>query len=252
MHKESHAPNRPLIGITVDNLENTAASGRYELGVGYSRAVAAAGGLAVLLPHELGCVSQYVSRCDGLILTGGVDPDTSTLPKDWPGHAPTHPKARVMDPARQAFELALLQEIDRTKPEAALLGVCLGMQLLALHHGGTLNQYLPDTHTRELVERHRRADHAVRVTVGDSVLPVPGDGASAMIHSNHQQVIATAGDLRVVAVAEDEMIEAIDDPTRPFRLGVQWHPERPTASGDNGPLGGALIARFVEAATPSR
>lgn len=238
----------PLIGITADNLDNTAASGRYELGVGYSRAVAAAGGLAVLLPHELDGVPGYVSRCDGFILTGGVDPDTSSLPAGWPGHAPTHVRARVMDAGRQAFELALLAELDRAKPEAPLLGVCLGMQLLALHHGGTLNQYLPDTHPSEVVERHRRADHAVEVTVADSVLPRPGVDDSDTIHSNHQQVVAEAGGLRVVAVAEDGIIEAIDAPSLPFRLGVQWHPERPTANGESGPLGPALIARFVEAA----
>ncbi len=238
----------PLIGITLDNLDNTAASGRYEVGVGYSRAVAEAGGAAVLLPHELGMVGEYVACCDGFLLTGGVDPDTAALPIDWPGHGPTHGQARVMDPARQAFELALLAEIDRVKPDAAILGVCLGMQLLTLHHGGTLNQYLPDTHPTEVVERHRRADHAVIVTENDSVLPQPGPGENDVIHSNHQQVVEDAGRLRIVAVAEDGLIEAVDDPTRPFRLGVQWHPERAAQSGLNGPLSAGLISRFVSAA----
>ncbi|MEO0514705.1 MAG: gamma-glutamyl-gamma-aminobutyrate hydrolase family protein [Planctomycetota bacterium] len=232
---------KPLIGITLDNLDNTAASGRYDVGIGYSRAVADAGGVPMLLPHELGLVGEYVARCDGFILTGGVDPDTAALPADWPGRGPTHPKARVMDPARQAFELALLAEIDRAKPQAALLGVCLGMQLLTLHHGGTLNQYLPDTHPAEVVQRHRQADHAVTVTVADSVLPKPGPNDHAVIHSHHQQAIQDAGELRVVATAEDGIIEAVDDTRRPFRLGVQWHPER----GDDGPLSHGLIRRFV-------
>lgn len=239
-----HAPRRPLIGITLDNLDNAASSGRYEVGRGYSRAVADAGGVPVLLPHELNLVGEYVARCDGFILTGGVDPDTTALPTDWPGHGPTHPKARVMDPGRQAFELALLTEIDLVKPQAAFLGICLGMQLLTLHHGGTLNQYLPDTHPPEVLERHRLADHAVTVTADDSVLPQPGPEDNDVIHSNHQQVIDDVGQLRVVAVAEDGIIEAVDDPRRPFRLGTQWHPER----GDTGPLSRGLIARFVKAA----
>lgn len=233
----------PLIGITADNLDNTGASGRYELGLGYARAVAAAGGVPVILPHELTCVGDYVARCDGFILTGGVDPNTEKLPGDWPGHAPLHPKARVMDPTRQAFELTLLAEIDRQHYAAPLLGVCLGMQLLTLRHGGTLNQYLPDTHPQQVVERHREADHAVEVTVPDSVLNIPAADDSDVIHSNHQQVIESAGGLRIVAVAEDGIIEAVDDPTRPFRLGVQWHPER----GDQGPLSRGLIAGFVGA-----
>ncbi|MEM1110114.1 MAG: gamma-glutamyl-gamma-aminobutyrate hydrolase family protein [Planctomycetota bacterium] len=234
----------PLIGITLDNLDNTADSGKYEVGVGYSDAVAAAGGVPVLLPHEPECVDEYVARCDGFILTGGVDPDTVALPADWPGHAPTHPQARVMDPTRQAFELALLDEIDRAKPQAALLGVCLGMQLLTLRHGGTLNQYLPDTHRPEVIERHRKSDHAVTVSVADSVLPQPEPSDNDVIHSHHQQAIDDAGTLRVVAAAEDGIIEAVDDPSRPFRLGVQWHPER----GDDGPLSRGLITRFVNAA----
>lgn len=240
----THSAPRPLIGITLDNLDNTAASGRYDVGTGYSAAVADAGGVPVLLPHELGLVSEYVARCDGFILTGGVDPDTAALPADWPGHAPTHGRARVMDPGRQAFELALLAEIDRTKPQAAFLGVCLGMQLLTLHHGGTLNQYLPDTHPANVVERHRRADHAVAVTVADSALTPPGPDDNDVIHSNHQQVIDEVGRLRVVALAEDGLIEAVDDPARPFCLGVQWHPER----GDGGPLSRGLIHCFVAAA----
>lgn len=237
-----------VIGITLDNVENTASSGKYEVGAGYSRAVAEAGGLPVLLPHETDLAREYAARCDGFIFTGGVDPDTAALPADWPGRAPTHASARVMDPARQAFELALLAEIDRAKPDAPLLGVCLGMQLLTLHHGGTLNQYLPDTHPPDAVERHRHSDHAVNVAAADSVLPQPGPGQNNKIHSHHQQAIDDAGRLRVVAVAEDGVVEAVDDPSRPFRLGVQWHPERPPKKGDDGPLGRGLIARMVQAA----
>ncbi len=250
----------PLIGITLDNVDNTAASGRYEAGVGYSAAVTRAGGLPVLLPHEPERVGDYVALCDGLVLTGGVDPDTAALPADWPGCEPVHPSARLMDPRRQAFELALLAEMDRAKPDAPLLGICLGMQLLALHHGGRLNQYLPDTHPPEVVARHRQADHAVRVVVEDGVLALgspatPGGGQPLrrragsgaawghVIHSHHQQAIADAGFLRVAAVAEDGIIEAVDDPARPYRVGVQWHPER-----SDGALNRGLFERLVDAA----
>lgn len=237
------APPAPVIGITVDNLDNSAASGRYDVGIGYAKAVAEAGGIPVLLPHESTAIPRYISLCDGLILTGGVDPDTTALPSDWPGHEPMHPYARPMDPRRQAFELALLDAWETNKPEAPLLGICLGMQLLTLRHGGTLNQYLPDTHPAEVVERHRDQFHSVNVLIDDSVLP----NAEDPIKSHHQQAIADAGRLRVVAVAEDGIIEAVDDPQHPFRLGVQWHPERPPESGDSGPLSHGLIARFVDA-----
>ena len=64
----------PTIGITVDNRDNRASSGRYESSIAYSRAVADAGGVPVLLPHEVGLIDRYVALCDGFVLTGGVDP----------------------------------------------------------------------------------------------------------------------------------------------------------------------------------
>ena len=65
---------RPLIGITIDNVESDIASGRYESNVAYSRAVVAAGGLPLLLPQEVELAVQYVDLCDGLMLTGGTMP----------------------------------------------------------------------------------------------------------------------------------------------------------------------------------
>ena len=231
---------RPLLGITLDNAGNTAASGKYEVGLGYSDAVAAAGGLPLLLPHEPDRAADYAGLCDGLILTGGVDPDTAALPTGWPGRGPLHPRARRMDPRRQAFELALLAAAD-AHPFKPVLGVCLGMQLMTLHRGGRLNQYLPDTHDAAVAERHRDGDHAVRLTA-DGVLGTADD--TATIHSHHQQVIDDAGTLRVAGVAEDEIIEAVDDPDRTFYVGVQWHPER----GDGGSLSRGLIAKLVTVA----
>ncbi|MEM6459495.1 MAG: gamma-glutamyl-gamma-aminobutyrate hydrolase family protein [Planctomycetota bacterium] len=244
--RRGEASGGPVIGITADNAENTAASGRYEVGVGYAAAVAAAGGVPLVLPHETGAIDRYVAMCDGLLLTGGVDPDTAALPAGWPGREATHGEARVMDPGRQAFELALLDAWESVKPQGALLGVCLGMQWMALRAGGRLEQFMPATRTAEVVERHRQADHAVRVTAGDSVLRPPPEGGDAVVHSNHQQAVADPGRLRVVAVCPDDgVVEAVDDAARPFCLGVQWHPERMTAAR---PLGWPVITGFVEAA----
>ena len=64
---------------------------------------------------------------------GGDDPRTE------PFGEPTHPKATPVEPERQAFETALLEELQR-RPGAPVLGVCLGMQMMALHAGGKLNQ----------------------------------------------------------------------------------------------------------------
>ena len=268
----------PAIGITVDNHDNTATSGRYESSIAYSRCVAQAGGLPVLLPHEPQRVGQYASLCDGFVLTGGVDPKTEAFGQ------PTHPQARPMDERRQAFELALLTATDE-HPSKPVLGICLGMQLMALRAGGTLHQHLPDIlnnpqlhendnrHAITLCETasamvdqpliqipiHSRASSGVKSpTPSRSRLAVDAHGLNgirmtseqATVVSWHRQAVAPGpsegfvGRLRVLAVAPDGVIEAIDDPQRAFYLGVQWHPER----GGPGPLNQGLFDRFVAVA----
>ncbi len=234
----------PLIGITVDNRDNSADSGRYESSIAYSRAVAEAGGVPVLLPHEPELATTYATTCDGLVLTGGVDPDTAAFGE------PMHPKARPIDPRRQAFELALL-DAAATR-DLPVLGVCLGMQLMALRAGGRLHQYLPDV--MEASEAHRDdRRHAIELRQTDSVLGQLIEAGCTVV-SYHQQAVADAGSMRVVATAPDGVIEAIDDPSRRFWIGVQWHPERGGAGSLNRGLFERLIAacRLTSAAVLSR
>lgn len=186
---------------------------------------------------------HYAQACDGFVFTGGLDPDTAAFGE------PMHLKARKIDPLRQAFESALLEELAK-RPRVPVLGICLGMQMMALHAGGRLNQYMPQTH--EDPEAHQNgADHPIRVTVRDSVLR-PGDAAGGeAIYSSHQQAVADPGKMRVVAVANDGTVEAIDgQPIHGdrFYLGVQWHPER----GGDGPLNLGLFRRLMEAVRSAR
>ena len=237
--------NRPAIGITVDNQGNSSETGTYESAIRYSFAVEKAGGLPVLLPHSPGLAQAYMDRLDGLILTGGADPVMEQF-----GCA-TDGRARRIDQNRQAFELALLAEVDRRREESLdtqgdvpVLGVCLGMQLMALHSGASMDQYMPESMGEEAASVHvDNAEHTLVFEHADSVL----SPAEQPIVSSHRQRITDAGSMRVVARAADGTIEAIDDPQRPFYLGVQWHPERKDSSEDD-PLNLGLICRLVEAA----
>lgn len=236
---------RPRIGISVDNRDNARSSGRYEVAVAYGEAVVRCGGVPWLLPHELSCVDDYVEGCDGLILTGGVDPDTTKF-----GCA-MHDHARPMDPTRQQFELALLDVVEALaiNSDYPVLGVCLGMQLMALRAGGKLDQYMPDT--LETAKAHQNnAKHRVMIIEPESALfarekNCEMDEAEEVV-SYHQQAVAQAGQLRVVAKSSDGVIEAIDDPQRRFYGGVQWHPER----GGAGAFSDGLISRLIQAARP--
>jgi len=223
---------RPVIGITCDTAVKPGGRIVHESTRAYAEAIARAGGTPVLLPHAVECIDDYLTICRGFVLTGGDDPATE------PFGEPTHSAAKVMDPTRQRFETELLRRLDATTHPA--LGVCLGMQLMALHHGGELDQHLPDSHGPAAVARHADADHDIEPTLDrHALLNAPG-----RVHSHHHQAVADPGRLRVVAVCgNDEIIEAIDLPGERFYLGVQWHPERTADPA----LGDALFRSLVDA-----
>lgn len=223
----------PLVGITCD-LAETRGVLRAQCRPAYAEAVRRAGGVAVLLSPDESAATAHADRCDAFILTGGDDPATETF------GVRTHPAAHLVHPDRQAYEIALLRALERAHPEKPVLGVCLGMQMLALVAGGVLDQHMPDdvpTHA----DHWDDARHAVR--------PEGPDAAwlAGEVTSHHRQAVSDPGAMRTIARAHDGVIEAIDDPRRPFVLGVQWHPER---SGD-GPLGLAIFRRLIGRAVSS-
>lgn len=217
----------PIIGITTDVHE-----GRARVKRTYAEAVVRAGGVPVLIsppedPAEADALARlHAEAIDALVLTGGDDPRTE------PFGAPTDPRITPVDASRQAYETALCA--FALGSDLPTLGVCLGMQMLALAAGGVLDQWMPDS-TPTHAEHWGDRAHAIEGTDG---FP------SGTVTSHHRQAIADAGRLRVVARAHDGVIEAIDDPGRPCLFGVQWHPERTAERG----LGDALFERLVNAA----
>lgn len=198
----------------------------------YAECVWAAGGLPVLVgppKSDADAVARaHLARVDGLILTGGDDPATEAY-----GEA-THGSAVVEPADRQRFDEALLRAA--AEKDLPTLGVCLGMQMMALLAGGSLDQHLPEVVATHADHGQNRT-HEVRPTRHE-VLPV------GWVKSYHHQAVRDAGRMRVVARAHDGVIEAIDDPGRRFWLGVQWHPERTEFEG----LGIELFRRLVRAA----
>lgn len=228
---------RPIVGVTCDVDDRSFTSRR-----AYAEAILRAGGAPILLcppddPELADALARrHADAVDAVVFTGGADPRTE------PFGQPTHPAAKTMHPARQAYETALLRILDEPARQATpVLGVCLGMQLMGLHHGARLDQHLPD-HLASARDHAGDHLHAVTPTI-DHPLIVRG---GAPVPSWHHQALRDPGRLRAVARSDDGVIEAIDDPSRPFYLGVQWHPERAPHAED--PLADGLFRALIDRA----
>jgi putative glutamine amidotransferase len=220
---------RPLIGLTayaqqVQYGSNDLMAGM--LPMTYVRAVHATGGRAVLItPDDPG--TDVLESLDGIVFTGGGDVD----PVNW--GAERHPETDI-DLVRDEAELMLMRAaLDTGLPT---LGVCRGMQVMAVIGGGTLHQHLPD-----LIgdERHRAAAGTDPLAADASaygrhdVMVRPDSmahdllGAHLTVNSFHHQAVDDPGKFQAVGwCPDDRVIEIIEHPEMPFALGVQWHPER--------------------------
>jgi putative glutamine amidotransferase len=203
----------------------------------YVDAVQRAGGIALLLPPDPAAVDdpdRLLDLVDALLLAGGADIDPAAY------GAEPHPETVGTVPERDAFELALTRRaIERDMP---FLGICRGMQVMNVAHGGTLNQHLPDDYGHE---DHRRslgtfdnADHDVRLAPGSLAARVAREQVHGTKSHHHQGVERIGEGLEVTGWATlDDLPEAIESPANRFALGVQWHPE----ADETSPLIAALV-----------
>lgn len=237
---------RPLVGITA-YAEPEVRWGAWKLPaaltpLAYVRAIDAAGGRALLVPPSEEGVEETLDALDGLLLSGGSDIDPLMY-----GQQP-HDETNGIRGDRDRAELALLTAaLERDLP---VLAVCRGSQVLNVALGGDLVQHLPDVVGDEK-HKHRPgvfADHDVRIERGSRLGALLGDGAA--VKSHHHQGLGRLGTgLVPTAYAEDGTLEALEEPTKRFVLGVLWHPEE----ADDGSLFRALVeqARDYRAAKPS-
>jgi len=210
---------QPLIGLTLDSEEPGGYSKLpwYALRRNYFDAVARAGGLPVGLPHEPERAAEYLDRLDGVVVTGGAFDVDPALFGATDRHATVTTKDR-----RTAFELALTRAAhQRAMP---LLGICGGQQLMNVALGGSLIQHIPDAVPGALAhEQPNPRDepgHGVKVTPGTLLHRIVGVEELAVNSAHHQAVAEAAQGLVVDAVAPDGVIEGVEDPARPFFLGV--------------------------------
>jgi putative glutamine amidotransferase len=211
----------------------------------YVDAVAAAGGLPLVLPVLSPADSfTMLASLDGLLLSGGGDIDPA-----WYG-MPASPTLDGVDPERDDWELALL----RAAFELGLpvLGICRGAQLINVGLGGTLVAHLPDVTD----EAHRSADqrglptHAVRVQPDSRVAEVLQLDMVDVNSLHHQAVAQLGAGIEAVAWSHDGVPEAIETRDGTRAIGVQWHPELLADRPGHSDLFGWLVGEASARATP--
>jgi putative glutamine amidotransferase len=189
----------------------------------YVQAVQRAGGRAVVLPpdgEDAEDPGGILELLDALVVTGGAGDLDPALYGDEP-----HPETGPVQEERDAYELALVRgALGREMP---ILGICRGMQILNVAYGGGIEQHLPDVVGHE---EHRHtlgtfADHEVDLEAGSLAARAAGVERTP-VKSHHHQGVREIGDgLVVTGRSDDDTVEAIEDPSCPFVLGVLWHPE---------------------------
>jgi putative glutamine amidotransferase len=224
---------RPLIGITTYAQEASWGVWRLPaalIPLDYVDAIERAGGRPVLIPPSEDGVDETLGALDGIVFSGGADVDPTLY------GAAAHIETDAPQTRRDAGEMALLSAaLERDLPT---LAVCRGVQLMNVARGGDLVQHLPEQVGHE---RHRESpgsfsEHPVEVQEGSRLQSVVG--SAPRVTSHHHQSLGKVGEgLVETAWADDGTVEAVEDPTRRFALGVQWHPE----SGDDDGLFEALV-----------
>jgi anthranilate synthase component 2/putative glutamine amidotransferase len=224
---------RPLVGITTYVADASFGSWRLDASLvphDYVAAVERAGGRPLLVPPSTDGVEETLDALDGLVFSGGPDLDPALYGHD------AHPETTDVAPARDTAELELLRAaLARDLP---VLAICRGSQLLNVALGGDLVQHLPDVLGDDT---HKQvpgvfAEHDVEIDEGSRLGTLLGPGTG--VKSHHHQGFGRIGDgLEPTARAADGTVEALEERSRRFALGVLWHPE----AGDDGRLFEALV-----------
>ena len=221
------APCQPVIGITGNYTEQAC-----KIAEGYYKSVVAAGGVPVIIPpvSDPDVILNTLCRLDGLILSGGGDHNPL-----WVGEQPS-PKLGDVCGERDLPELLITQlAYNRQLP---ILGICRGIQTLAVALGGHVAQDIGDIQEVKHSQSADRTTPTHTVTIEqdstlyrlyqESSLPssLEETGGRLFVNSFHHQAVSDAGPkFRVVARATDGIIEAIESAEHKSILGVQWHPE---------------------------
>lgn len=233
----NHQP-RPIIGITA----NMGSKGN-ELALGYTRSIELAGGIPLIIPitDNRVLLTALLDRIDGLVLSGGGDVNPL-----FAGEDPI-PQLHAITPERDYAELLLVRlAYDRNIP---ILGICRGMQVLAMALGGSVHQDIGVALGDAATVKHSQdapryvSTHSVSAEAGSLIARLMGE-CFAVNSFHHQAVDQSGPHLHITARSADGVAEAMESTERKSIIGVQWHPECYATEGDR--TMSPLFRHFVE------
>ena len=232
---------KPLIALTLDYETSKEYSKYpwYAIRENYFTSIEESGGIGVGIPHNMKDIVSLLHKIDGLVITGGnfdIDPNIF-------GESSVHKTVKLKE-NRTNFEL-LAAEI-MLKQNKPVLGICGGEQLINVLYKGSLIQHIPDE-IKNCIEHEQKnprneAGHSVTIQENTKLYSIISK-QNIMVNSAHHQAIKVPGKgLIVNALSNDGVIEGIEDPTKTFCIGVQWHPEFFIQGSDN-----KLLKAFINA-----
>lgn len=239
----SQHASRPVIGVSayVEPVDRSVWVQQHSavLPYRYVDHIERAGAIAVILPprHDADddMADAVLARLDGLVIAGGADVEAVHY------DAEPHPTSQAPRADRDAWELALSRMSDER--DLPVLGICRGMQVMAVAAGAALVQHVPDVvgHEAHLPRPGEYSLHHATPVAGTLLAELLGTDPLEVPTYHHQAVHPESLEgtvYRPSAWHADGTLEAMEDPTAGFRIAVQWHPE----AGDDGRLFEALVA----------
>ncbi len=230
---------KPIIGITfLSNINNDSSNN-------YIKAISEFGGI----PRTLypGISKDAFDGIDGLLLTGGGDIHPDNFGE------PYHPTLKFVSENRDALEIPLCQKA--IEDDIPVFGICRGIQVMSVAMGGSLYQDIHEEYRQDALIHTQidNEDSRHEIEIGESRLNEFIGKEIDAVNSSHHQAVKDKGDGFVVTAhsTEDGVIEAIENPSKKFVLGVQYHPERMLETVEFREHRRKLFEAFIKAASSS-
>ena len=254
--KKSNKPPLILISPSVETKGHEFGDTSISLSETYQHAVLAAGGVPLVLPCLSGreLIQECVTRCDGILFTGGDDVDPRLYTKRLPRKLARTVTIAVGD--RDLREFILIDEAFRQR--RPVFGICRGIQVINVALGGTLvvdiRMQVPGALRHQQMSKKSQIVHQARLTEDSMIAKITGKQNLGVNSTHHQAVGCVAEPLQVTAQSDDGVVEALElkgDAAHllPYFMTVQFHPER---LAPRYPEHQALFDSFVRACMMNR